>query len=111
MPTTRGIVNFASGVADGEAFFLLFQTTFEPDLVHTNSVVPCLKVAPSGEQASPFLIVAAQVVVIPSCTPAIKRQLTNILAKTLWRLVFMPQLYGNPNLIQGMTSPQLTSYK
>jgi hypothetical protein len=111
MPTTRGIVNFASGVADDEAFFLLFQTTFEPDLVHTKSVAPCLKVAPSGEQASPFFIVAAQVVVIPSCTPAIKRQLTNNLAKTLWRLVFMPQLYGNPNLIQAMTSPQLTSYE
>jgi len=111
MPTTFGIVNFASGVADDEAFFLLFQTTFEPDLVHTKSVAPCLKVAPSGEQASPFLIVAAQVVVMPSCTPAIKRQLTNNLAKTLWRLVCMPQLYGNPYLIQAMTSPQLTSYE
>jgi hypothetical protein len=48
---------------------------------------------------------------MPSCTPAIKRQLTNNLAKTLWRLVCMPQLYGNPNLIQAMTSPQLTSYE
>jgi hypothetical protein len=64
-------------VADGEAFFLLFQTIFGPDLVHTNSVVPCLNVAPSGEQASPFLMVAAQEVVDVACRPAIKRQQIN----------------------------------
>jgi hypothetical protein len=57
-------VNFASGVADGEALFALFQTAFEPDFVQTNLVELCLKVAPIGEQTSPFLTAAAQELVV-----------------------------------------------
>jgi len=47
----------------------------------TNSVAPCLKVAPSGEQVSPFLIVAAQVEVIPTCKADTTRQVTINLGK------------------------------
>jgi len=55
------------------AFFLIFHTAFEPDLVHTNSVPDCLNVAPCGEQVSPFFMGAAQEVETISCDPDIRR--------------------------------------
>jgi hypothetical protein len=75
------MTNLVSAFAVGDAFGLLFQTTFDPDLVHTNSAPDCLKVAPSGEQESPFLIGAAHDDEVFNTRKGIRRVKTRELTK------------------------------
>ena len=97
MPATLGIVKKVSATGDAVLFFWDFQTLVLPVLVHLKITPDCLKVAPTGEQASPFLMVAACPLIWPATTRVIEMERA---VKTLWEVIINCFFISQENLIQ-----------